>query len=212
MLYVGGMTKKHPIGYTTDITTRPTCSVPGCKKPAVNASTRKGFYYWRRAWWIKEVYTDADGVWCCSRHHSRNIADMNGAESAAHVTAQRKGFARPADMRNDTHSYRYVLNQISHCQNADGRLGFKCPCDPNLLEPGMLQADHIDGNHDNNMRINLQVICVCCHVRKTVLFKDILHWEDKPQEIVDLIHKVTWENVKDLKSMNIPIDGKPVFA
>jgi len=195
----------------TSVVERPTCGVPGCGRLAVNVVTKtdKRYPYYRRANWIFERHPEAESNYCCSRCHNHETARRNGTESAAHLTAQRRGFKRPAEMRNNTHSYRYVLNQVSHCQNADGRLGFTCPCDPTMFEPGMLQADHIDGNHKNNMRINLQVICACCHARKTTLFKDILHWKDKPQELVTRIHKVTWDNVKDLKSMNIPIDGNP---
>lgn len=35
-----------------------------------------------------------------------------------------------------------------------------------------LQVDHIDGNHSNNERTNLQVLCANCHALKTKLSGD----------------------------------------
>jgi hypothetical protein len=36
----------------------------------------------------------------------------------------------------------------------------------------MLQVDHIDGNPSNNDIYNLQTLCACCHVYKTIINKD----------------------------------------
>lgn len=55
-----------------------------------------------------------------------------------------------------------------YCENQDGRLGFKCPIDPDFIKgrPYLLHGDHIDGNHHHNISHNLQTICVACHTVK----------------------------------------------
>ena len=51
-----------------------------------------------------------------------------------------------------------------YCENKDGRLGFKCPVDPNFEFPhSVLHGDHIDGDHENNTMQNLQTLCSICH-------------------------------------------------
>ena len=59
-----------------------------------------------------------------------------------------------------------------YCQNKDGRLGFDCPTGGVELDSCMLDLDHIDGNHYNNIKENIQTICKCCHAKKTKLNGD----------------------------------------
>lgn len=162
-------------GYHTDKSTRPTCSVPGCDNLAVNMSNRKGLYKWRRSNWIKEVYPDADNIWCCSKCHNQNTANKHGVKSSKHLTAQRHGLTLTA------YSHRhhpYLKYRKDYCENVDGRLGFVCTFTaptPAQLEAtgldatylGWLQVDHKDGNHLNNNPKNLQTLCACCHNIKT---------------------------------------------
>jgi hypothetical protein len=57
-----------------------------------------------------------------------------------------------------------VFSKKNHCENIDGRLGFKCPVEPNFKFPSsVLHGDHIDGNHENNTPENIQTLCAICH-------------------------------------------------
>lgn len=238
---------------------RPTCSVPGCDRPAAEQYGSKHPRYprWRRESWILEDYPEVTGEpFCCSKHHDYNNARRHGVKNVGRLTRQRKaeakkrgfntiaemwthdreqqavshgftleefrngdahqqtamlaGYARAADYKNLSHPYRYVLHQIKFCQNSDGRCGVQCPVDdPEKFSPGMLTVDHIDGNHDNNDRVNLQVICACCHGPKSSKFKDILPWDKKPEDINAMVAELQEKNRQQLVELGIPLDGNP---
>jgi hypothetical protein len=168
--------KKDPAaGYQKTKDNRPSCSVPGCEKPAVNMSSKRGLFKWRRAHWIKERHPEAENIWCCSSCHNEETARRNGVKSAQHLTAQRHGLTLTAyNHRN----HPYLRHRKNYCENVDGRLGFTCTFTaptPQQLEAtgldgtfqGWLQVDHKDGNHTNNDPRNLQTLCACCHNIKT---------------------------------------------
>lgn len=186
----------NPIGYTTDISTRPQCSVPNCNNLAVNASSKRGYYQWRQASWIKEQYPDASGMWCCSMCHNTYTAKRNGVNNVTELTAKRhgltqseyssniakgvasrKGFVSVTEYRNSIH--RYLKHRKDYCENIDGRLGFICntvlPTQSMIDAAGLvdwkpkqfLEVDHIDGNHTHNDPANLQTLCKHCHVIKS---------------------------------------------
>jgi hypothetical protein len=162
-------------GLQTSKENRPKCSVPGCAKSAANCSNKKGVYRWRRSYWIKEQYPEADNIWCCDRCHSKNTAKRHNVKSSKHLTAKRHGITLTS-YNNRNHPY--LKYRKSYCENIDGRLGFKCTFThptPAQLEAsgldatyiGWLQVDHKDGNHLNNDYENLQTLCACCHNIKT---------------------------------------------
>lgn len=153
----------HPIGHTTDISTRPQCSVPGCTNLAVNASHKKGFYFWRRSNWIAEQHPTATDIWCCSKCHNDNTARKHGLSSSRELTAKRAGFASVLEYQHAKHPYLWARKDF--CENIDGRLGHKCTT--NVWWSGMLQVDHIDGDHTNNVIENFQTLCACCHSYKS---------------------------------------------
>lgn len=64
----------------------------------------------------------------------------------------------------------YMGHRKTYCENKDKRLGFKCTT--NIIWQGMLDVDHIDGNHNNNHPDNLQTLCKCCHAYKTIINED----------------------------------------
>ena len=64
----------------------------------------------------------------------------------------------------------YMAHRKTYCENIDKRLGFKCTT--NIIWEGMLDVDHIDGNHSHDVKSNLQTLCKCCHAYKTVINKD----------------------------------------
>jgi len=62
-----------------------------------------------------------------------------------------------------------VFHKKIYCENKDGRLGFKCPMDPNCYSEfprDCYDMDHLDGDHHNNIPDNLITICKVCHARK----------------------------------------------
>ena len=62
----------------------------------------------------------------------------------------------------------YRIHKKSFCENVDGRLGFLCTT--TIIDPCMLDVDHIDHVHENNKPRNLQTLCSCCHNYKTRYF------------------------------------------
>ena len=56
----------------------------------------------------------------------------------------------------------HKIHRKSYCENEDGRLGFICTA--KIVEPRwQLDADHIDGDRDNNHYSNIQTLCANCH-------------------------------------------------
>jgi len=150
---------------------RPTCGVPECSNLAIIYQTdrKTGLKKWRRANWIKENYSDAEDIWCCSYHHNQYISKKNNVKSALHLTAKRQGLT----VTEYQHQYHpYLKYRKDYCENKDGRLGFTCTT--NIVWQGMLHVDHIDGNHTNNSSNNLQTLCACCHGYKTWKNQDYL--------------------------------------
>lgn len=52
------------------------------------------------------------------------------------------------------------------CNNIDSHLGFMCPVIWAMVPEdakGMTEVDHIDGDHTNNHKDNLDELCVFCH-------------------------------------------------
>ncbi len=64
--------------------------------------------------------------------------------------------------KNSYKNHKYV---VSYCENIDGRLGFVCTT--NVQHPSMLNVDHVDENHGNDDKANLQTLCSCCDAYKT---------------------------------------------
>jgi len=66
-----------------------------------------------------------------------------------------------------------------YCENIDGRLGYRCTSNSHILE-----VDHIDNNHLNNVAENRQTLCNSCHDRKTAKYGSINDLQ-KMQEIFE---------------------------
>jgi len=65
----------------------------------------------------------------------------------------------------------YKQHRLNYCENINGRLGFMCTTNiPPGFEQNMLDADHINNNHDDDRKVNIQTLCACCHRVKTSLF------------------------------------------
>ena len=58
----------------------------------------------------------------------------------------------------------------SYCENNNGMLGF--PCTSTIHYSGVLELDHIDGNHYHNLQHNVQTLCKICHSYKGYLEKN----------------------------------------
>ena len=65
--------------------------------------------------------------------------------------------------------WKYKQYRKDYCENIDGRLGFKCTS--KIIWEGQLDADHIDGNHNNHSKENIQTLCKVCHSLKS--------WKDR---------------------------------
>lgn len=155
---------------------RPKCEVEGCCNTAQLQSNSKatGLPIWRKV----------NGKYMCGKHHSKLIADKRGMKSMAHVIAanagfenvrdhldfqaREKGFANYTEYTNSRHPY--LRYRKDYCENTDGRLGFTCTT--TISMPAVLQVDHIDGHPENNDPSNLQTLCACCHIHKTLINKD----------------------------------------
>lgn len=72
--------------------------------------------------------------------------------------------------------WQYKVYRKDYCENIDGRLGFTCTTTlTNIVSiKCQLDADHIDGNPENNNKDNIQTLCKSCHAIKTHLSKDYL--------------------------------------
>lgn len=150
---------------------RPKCSVPHCDNLAASIRTDRntGIVKWRKSKWIKDQYPDATDTWCCSKCHNDNIAKRHQVKSAKHLTAHRHCMSI-TEYQHQFHPY--LKYRKTYCENQDGRLGFVCTT--NIFWQGMLQVDHIDGDHTNNNLGNLQTLCACCHAYKSWKNKDYL--------------------------------------
>lgn len=62
----------------------------------------------------------------------------------------------------------YRIYKKDYCENTDGRLGFVCST--KIIDPCMLDVDHINHIHEDNRPKNLQTLCSCCHNYKTKYF------------------------------------------
>lgn len=89
----------------------------------------------------------------------------------------------------------YRIHKKNECANVDGRLSFICTT--NIVDRSMLDADHIDHNHENNSKSNLQTLCSCCHNFKTRYYD---------QYAGSTIKKYFKENIQYFKE-NISKDG-----
>jgi hypothetical protein len=65
----------------------------------------------------------------------------------------------------------YRIYKKDYCENEDGRLGFLCTT--NIVDPCMLDVDHINHVHEDNSPKNLQTLCSCCHNYKTRYFDSL---------------------------------------
>jgi hypothetical protein len=63
-----------------------------------------------------------------------------------------------------------TVHKKTYCENIDGHLGF--PCTSTIHFSGVLELDHIDGNHYNNIPSNVETLCKICHAYKSHLNGD----------------------------------------
>ena len=79
------------------------------------------------------------------------------------LTAEKRGMTGNQWL-NSFHPYKKWRKD--YCENIDGRLGFKCTT--TIVDKWyQLETDHIDENHENNVKENMQTLCACCHRIKT---------------------------------------------
>lgn len=105
---------------------------------------------------------------------------VEGCNKPGHHTGQRRAdgsvIYRAQCLKH--HSIRYGIGdweykkyRKTYCENNDGRLGFVCTATilPDY-SADMLDADHVNNNHNDNRKVNLQTLCANCHRVKTKLF------------------------------------------
>ncbi len=93
------------------------------------------------------------------------IGEAKGREirtvcSACHLASYRKTPLREG----------IVSHKKSYCENIDSHLGF--PCTSTIHYSGVLELDHKDGNHLNNVPANVETLCKICHAYKSYIMGD----------------------------------------
>jgi hypothetical protein len=138
-----------------DIGERPACSTIGCYEERCYVSTsKKGIHYFNKF---------------CRKCKEKHIKEKHGVDNIRKITSQRNGFGDDVTAYlNSKHPDRQFRK--TYCENVDGRLGFRCTT--TILIVAQLHADHIDGNPSNKTKENIQTLCACCHVWKTLNQKD----------------------------------------
>jgi hypothetical protein len=112
---------------------------PKCEVPGCGKSAQNcGHGRYRKASWVRKKYNVKNG-YVCQMHHQ---------------------------MKYKIGGWEYRIHRKNYCENKDGRLGFICTT--TIVDTNwQLDADHIDGNHENNSKNNIQTLCKCCHAIKT---------------------------------------------
>jgi hypothetical protein len=119
---------------------------------------------------------------CVRQVRVRNWKDWSlKSECGTCYKARSTGFFGPA-MAGIT------IHKKDHCENVDGRLGWKCPVPSETwIELDMLNAldlEHLDGNHFNNTPKNVDTICKLCHGKKSTINNDFSNKKDSARRIV----------------------------
>ncbi len=89
------------------------------------------------------------------------------------------GYINPQSGKKYVYAKGVIRVKKNHCQNKFGTAqkckGIECRTEHNTdgtLPSKMLDRDHIDGNHNNNIPDNIQTLCKSCHAEKTKLNSD----------------------------------------
>ena len=116
--------------------------------------------------------------------HDKRVCEIDGCNKLGkNVGKNKDGTVRRERLcykhrciENGHGGWDYKIYRKDYCENIDGRLGFKCTTTITDLVPWeyQLDADHIDGNHKNNIKENIQTLCPTCHRVKTHQNKDYL--------------------------------------
>lgn len=155
--YQGTNRQWHPSQSEID---HPDCDTPGCRNPKLVMD-----WHWTNG---KPVYRKV-----CQDCHNADTAERYAAKTGAtwvrtvqDVVAHKAGYNSSSDYTNSLHPYR--KHRKDHCENIDGRLGFKCTT--TIIWSGQLDVDHKDENPSNDNPSNLQTLCKCCHAVKSNVF------------------------------------------
>ena len=165
---------------------RPLCITEGCYRPGQQLGRKKsGGHYYRstcakcygkiigKRYGVKNmmsVIAKKAGFNSISEYNL-NRANESGFESFLDYLdhkARLAGFENHRERVNARHPYRKFRKD--YCENIDGRLGFTCTTTVSMK--AILQVDHINSNSSDNREENLQTLCACCHIHKTITNKD----------------------------------------
>lgn len=160
---------------------REVCHHPGCTELQVASDYNyrgTGQPFYRKWCWGHHLEMKAKkaglSVTAYRTRTIRNMAEKAGITVAeyyakkAEKVAKNAGYDSVTEYKNSKHPYR--KHRKDHCENRDGRLGYKC--NYKIRHTAQLQVDHVDGNPRNNKVKNLQTLCANCHTYKTHVHRD----------------------------------------